>query len=390
MRLSGDEAVVEVPDGNMYSVGGVVESLLKQPGNFRDRLLGLAQGRTVHFRVRYAGIPIDSLLGPLHVALGELNSLVSGRSVEPAKGIYEGVEYDVFLSDNSPVPEPTPGFRPDTTPQPAESLNPLEDDRWGSFIAQLKQSPPETQDDVAYELAFGERTVPVTFIPRLEGALDHPSPRVLALVLTTISRSLTKGPAVALNAPDRVRQLTEHPDSRVEAAAWALVAAAGRHALPTPGPTLVAVSALTRMCEVVQGFDLEADYPLVREKLVDLFREYRAEVLAPLLEPAFLKRLRSFPTDTREGKQALCKWANSTLGDLGLAVAAPDDGAASSLVAGTGGNPTKGRIEYVVLMEDGTKRKVLRTDLPEDVSLVPARLDRKPGRREADQIDTSG
>lgn len=146
--------------------------------------------------------------------------------------------------------------------------------------------------------------------------------------------------------------------------------------------------ALARVRAFALAFGPQSGFNHVRSALLDLSQVFRAEVLAPLLEPAFNRQVATLPRDTLEEKKALCKWVNSMLGGLGLAVAAPDDGSPASLVAGTGGQPAKGRFEFVVVCEDRARRKVLRQELPEYISLTAAYLERKPGWRSAEQINT--
>lgn len=85
---------------------------------------------------------------------------------------------------------------------------------------------------------------------------------------------------------------------------------------------------------------------------------------------------------TSDEKRVLCKWINSTLGDLGLAVNLPDshEQVPCSLHAGTGGAPEIGRFEFNYVTADGKPGKLRRQHLPDSLTLVPATFGHKPGR----------
>jgi hypothetical protein len=126
-------------------------------------------------------------------------------------------------------------------------------------------------------------------------------------------------------------------------------------------------------------------YQELKKHLLDLGTDFR-RLQATLLEPLFNETIAKLPTDTYEDKQAFCKTVNSELNDLGLAVKCPFTGKAARLVAGTGGNPKKGRFEFISYSEDG--KKVTRTSatLPDHLELVPARAGRLPGWTAADML----
>lgn len=128
---------------------------------------------------------------------------------------------------------------------------------------------------------------------------------------------------------------------------------------------------------------------------------FRGQVLAPAIEPGFNSFLARLPRDSYQEKRVLCKWVNSALADLGLAVDLPAaekealrdkgnpvaTGAAlpCRLLAGTGGDKTRGRFEYEIEL-DGAHLRICRPNLPEHLALVAARPDRRPGRGDVEHL----
>jgi hypothetical protein len=157
---------------------------------------------------------------------------------------------------------------------------------------------------------------------------------------------------------------------------------------PKAGIALLAERIGDQLVEIDRGFADQHGtdtYLEMKERLSAVATEFR-QLLASMLEPVFNEVTKELPTDTYEDKQTFCKVVNSELNDLGLAVMCPFTGYPARLVAGTGGNPEKGRFEFVSYNDEGKRIVKTATTLPDHLNLVVARVDRLPGWTVAEKI----
>jgi hypothetical protein len=170
----------------------------------------------------------------------------------------------------------------DTHPKP---------DTWTTLVAQLKTTDVKKQSEAAFELAHGDRPVPATIISSLEDALDHPSPRVLAVILTTLGRAAFEDATARLHSPDRIRELSAHPDKRVAFAATNLLTVMERRRDAHPDPLELFAPPTTP-----NEFDaLTLRSPRVRSDRVVL-RQKAATGELNLAEHSLVQRLRQLGT----------------------------------------------------------------------------------------------
>ncbi len=83
-------------------------------------------------------------------------------------------------------------------------------------------------------------------------------------------------------------------------------------------PVREVLSALVEIVDACTSLDPDDSYAPVKSNVLMLHRDFRAKVLAPLLEPSFNEYLLSLPNDTPEERIAVADWLNRTLAETAL------------------------------------------------------------------------
>ena len=144
---------------------------------------------------------------------------------------------------------------------------------------------------------------------------------------------------------------------------------------------------LERLSDLCQTIDTTQAFPLIKKTIKAMYQDFRKYVLAKLAEESFNLAVSQLPSDTYQNKQALAKWINTELSEMGLALSCPMTGLPAIIIADQGRNEVVGRFRIIQIDVNG-KRTLSKTAKElGHLQLTAAWPSKKAGHQAAEKLN---